>query len=152
MSDPGPPRRPTVVAAASRGPEVGDPAPTGLGSRVAAYRAVRRVHADGAWAGPAVDAALRRAYLGARDRAFAANLAFSTLRWEGTLDWALRQVLDRPLEGIQPEVLDVLRLGAWQLLYGDVPDRAAVGTAVDLARAEVGPQATGFANGVLRGL
>jgi 16S rRNA (cytosine967-C5)-methyltransferase len=117
-----------------------------------AWRVLRRVHADGAWSGPALDTALRRSGLGARDRAFAANLAYSTLRWEGTLDWALRSVVDRPLEQVQPEVLDVLRLGAWQLLYSAVPDRAAVGTAVDVARGEVGVGATGFVNGVLRGL
>ena len=127
-------------------------APPGAASRAVAWRVLRRVHADGAWSGPALDTALRRSGLEARDRAFAANLAYATLRWEGTLDWALRSVVDRPLEQVQPEVLDVLRLGAWQLLYGAVPDRAAVGTAVDVARAEVGVAATGFVNGVLRNL
>jgi len=114
--------------------------------------AVRRVHRDGAWAPRAVDAALGRSALDARDRAFAANLAYETLRWEGTLDWALAQVLTRPLEQVEPELLDVLRIGAWQLLRGAVPDAAAVTTAVELARAVVGPRGTGFTNGVLRAL
>jgi len=124
----------------------------GLPARRAAYRAVRRVHSTEAWSTRAVDSALRGGDLDARDRSFAANLAYQTLRWEGTLDWALARVLTRPLDQVQPELLDILRLGAWQLLRGGVPDRAAVWTAVDLARAELGPQATGFANGVLRGL
>ncbi len=123
-----------------------------LPARRAAYRAVRRVHSTDAWSTRAVDSALRGGDLDARDRSFAANLAYQTLRWEGTLDWALARVLTRPLDQVQPELVDILRLGAWQLLRGGVPDRAAVGTAVDLARAELGPQATGFANGVLRGL
>lgn len=110
------------------------------------------MHADGAWSPPAVAAALRASKLGGQDRAFAANLAYSTLRWEGTLDWALGAVVRRPLTDIEPDILDVLRLGAWQLLYGNVPDRAAVDTAVELARAEVGARATGFVNGVLRAL
>jgi 16S rRNA (cytosine967-C5)-methyltransferase len=126
--------------------------PAGLASRRAAYRALRRVHGTGAWAPRAVDSALRGAALDARDRAFAANLAYETLRWEGTLDWALDRVLSRPRSAVQPELLDVLRLGAWQLLYGGTPDRSAVATAVEVARAEIGPQATGFTNGVLRGL
>lgn len=113
---------------------------------------LRRVHADGAWSTLALSAALRRAGLDARDRAFTANLAYSTLRWEGTLDWALGWVLTRPIGEVEPALLDVLRLGAWQVLYGGTPDRAAVATTVDLARAVVGPRATGFANGVLRGL
>ncbi|MPZ87427.1 MAG: methyltransferase domain-containing protein [Nitriliruptorales bacterium] len=129
-----------------------DPQPPGLPSRAAAYRVVRRVHAEDAWSPRAVDRVLRRSDLDARDRSFAANLAYETLRWEGTLDWALSRVVTRPLPAVQPEVLDVLRLGAWQLLYGVSPDRSAVGTAVDLARAEIGPQVTGFVNGVLRGL
>lgn len=124
----------------------------GVASRRAAWQAVRRVHERGAWSPPAVAAALRASRLGAQDRAFAANLAYSTLRWEGTLDWALSSVVRRPLADIEPAVLDVLRLGAWQLLYGNVPDRAAVDTAVELARSEVGARATGFVNGVLRGL
>ena len=126
--------------------------PEGVASRVAAYRVLRRVHEDQAWSGPALDGVLRNSDLGARDRSFAANLAYATLRWEGTLDWALGHALNRPLAEVEPDVLDVLRLGAWQLLYGDAPDRAAVGTAVDVARDEIGPHVTGFVNGVLRGL
>ena len=124
----------------------------GLESRRAAYQVLRRVHADEAWAGPVVDTALRRARLDARDRGFATNLAYETLRWEGTLDWALSTVVTRSLDQVEPEVLDVLRLGAWQLLYGASPDRAAVATAVDVARVEVGARVTGFVNGVLRNL
>lgn len=124
----------------------------GVASRRAAWATVRRVHRDGAWAPRALDAVLRRSDLDARDRSFAANLAYETLRWEGTLDWALARVLTRPLAQVEPELLDVLRIGAWQLLRGAVPDSAAVGTAVELARAVVGPRGTGFTNGVLRAL
>lgn len=124
----------------------------GVASRIAAYRAVRRVHTDGAWSAPAVDAALKEGTLDARDRAFAANLAYETLRWRGTLDWALARFSTRPLSQLDPEVLDVLRMGAWQLLQARLPDRAAVGTAVDVTRAEIGANVTGFVNGVLRNL
>lgn len=110
------------------------------------------MHREEAWASPAVATELRAEELDARDRGFAANLAFQTLRWEGTLDWALAQVSSRPLSDVEEELLDVLRLGAWQVLYGDTPDRAAVDTAVQVARAGVGERVAGFANGVLRGL
>lgn len=126
--------------------------PQGVASRLVAWRAVRRVHGEEAWASPAVATALGTEELDARDRGFAANLAFQTLRWEGTLDWALAQVSSRPLEDVDEELLDVLRLGAWQVLYGDTPDRAAVDTAVEVVRATVGERVAGFANGVLRAL
>jgi 16S rRNA (cytosine967-C5)-methyltransferase len=126
--------------------------PTGVAARIVALRALRRVHAGGAWSVPAVHAELDRVRLDARDRSFAANLAYETLRWEGSLDWALGRVSSRPLDRVDPVVRDILRMGAWQLLYGRLPDRAAVGTAVDVTRAEVGSHVTGFVNGVLRGL
>jgi len=134
-------------------PEADVPA-AGIASRTAAYRAVRRVHSTNAWSSRAVDSALRSPglRLDARDRSFAASLAYETLRWEGTLDWALERVLTRPLAAVQPELLDVLRMGAWQLLRSSTPPRSVVDSAVEVARAEVGPQATGFVNGVLRGL
>ena len=124
----------------------------GFASRRVAWQIIRRVTRDGAWTGPAVDRALTNSTLDRRDRAFATNLAFQTLRWQGTLDWALRFVVRRPLEDVEPDLLDVLRMGAWELLYGQTPDRAAVSTAVELARAVQGARAVGFVNGVLRGL
>jgi 16S rRNA (cytosine967-C5)-methyltransferase len=122
----------------------------GVASRVAAFRALRHIHSREAWSAPAVDAALRDSDLDARDRAFAANLAYETLRWEGTLDWVLSRFSSRPLRDLDAPVLDVLRMGTWQLIHGRLPDRAAVGTTVDVAKAEIGPHVGGFVNGVLR--
>jgi 16S rRNA (cytosine967-C5)-methyltransferase len=121
-------------------------------ARTVAWRIVRTVHRDGAWTGPAVDRALSASRLDARDRAFASNLAFQTLRWEGTLDWALGHVVRRGLRSVDDDVLDLLRCGAWQLLFGRMPDRAAVSATVDVARAQLGARVVGFVNGVLRNL
>jgi 16S rRNA (cytosine967-C5)-methyltransferase len=127
-------------------------APAGVASRRAAWRALRGVHERGAWSAPAVSAVLEGSGLDPRDRAFAANLAYETLRWEGTLDWALARVVTRPLAQVEEGVLDMLRLGAWQVLRGRMPERAAVSTTVEAARAELPARATGFVNGVLRAL
>jgi 16S rRNA (cytosine967-C5)-methyltransferase len=127
----------------------------GLAARRAALRALAVVEEQGAWSNLAVPDAVGE--LGqARDRAFASHLAYDTLRWEGTLDWALAQHLRRPLAEVEPALRRVLRLGAVQLLRTSVPDRAAVATSVALAR-EVVPDgrakgAGGFVNGVLRAL
>jgi 16S rRNA (cytosine967-C5)-methyltransferase len=134
-----------------RHPRGGAP-PPGRDARIAAWRIIRRVTRDGAWTGPVVDDVLGGSGLDARDRALASNLAFQTLRWRGTLDWALGHVVSRPLDEVEPGLLDVLRLGAWQLLHGRMPDRAAVSATVEVAAAQLGRRTVGFANGVLRGL
>jgi 16S rRNA (cytosine967-C5)-methyltransferase len=127
----------------------------GLPARRAALNALRAVDEDGAWSNLAVPEAIAE-LADERDRAFAAHLAYDTLRWAGTLDWALGQVLTRPLDDVEPALRRVLRLGALQLLRSGVPARAAVATSVALASEQVprgrAKGASGFVNGVLRAL
>jgi 16S rRNA (cytosine967-C5)-methyltransferase len=131
------------------------PADVGLPARRAALVALRAVEEEGAWSNTAVPAAVAD-LPGARDRAFASHLAYDTVRFTGTLDWALGHVLSRPLTDVEPDLRRVLRLGALQLLRTDVPRHAVVSTSVDLAREQVpagrGKGAGGFVNGVLRAL
>jgi 16S rRNA (cytosine967-C5)-methyltransferase len=138
------------------GPGGGLPtAGAGLPARRAALRALTAIEEQGTWSNLAVPAAIGRLPQ-VRDRAFAAHLAYDTVRWEGTLDWALATVLSRPLGDVEPALRRVLRLGALQVLRSEVPARAAVDTSVSLAR-HVVPRgrakgAGGFVNGVLRAL
>lgn len=128
---------------------------TGLPARRAALTALTAVEQDGAWSNLAVPAAVGE-LASDQDRSFASHLAYDTLRWEGTLDWALGEVLSRPLTDVEPSLRRVLRLGALQLLRTGVPPRAAVDTCVSLAREQVpagrAKGAGGFVNGVLRAL
>ena len=74
-----------------------------------------------------------------RDRAFARALAMATLRWLGPIDTALQaRVKKAPPDAI----IQVLRLGAAQLLVLKTPAHAAVGATVDLAAAQKGGLAT----------
>jgi 16S rRNA (cytosine967-C5)-methyltransferase len=86
-----------------------------------------------------------------RERGFLHELVLGSLRRRGLLDHAIAPRLDRPLERVDPLVLTILRLGAYQLLHLRVPDRAAVSASVDLAR-EATPRAAPFVNAVLRKL
>jgi 16S rRNA (cytosine967-C5)-methyltransferase len=88
--------------------------------------------------------------LSGRDAALATELAYGTLRGQGTYDAVLSACSDRPLAKLDPPVLDVLRLGAHQLLSTRVGAHAAVATSVDLAKAVVGPRVSGYVNAVLR--
>ena len=72
--------------------------------------------------------------LAPRDRALLHELVLGTLRHRGLLDHALAAAVDRPLGRLDPTVLTILRLGAYQVLRLRVPDRAAVSESVELAR------------------
>ena len=85
-----------------------------------------------------------------RDAALATELTYGTLRGLGTYDAVLAACSDRPLDKLDPPVLQVLRLGAHQLLSTRVAAHAAVATSVDLARAVAGPRVSGYVNAVLR--
>lgn len=85
-----------------------------------------------------------------RGRAFARALVMLTLRRLGQIDQALETKLKKP----PPDaVLGLLRLGAAQLFFMDVPDFAVVNTSVELISARKdGRQFKGLVNAVLRGL
>jgi 16S rRNA (cytosine967-C5)-methyltransferase len=119
-------------------------------ARICAHRVLRRVTSEGAYADRAFRAEAERAGLDPRERALAQRLAYGVVQRLRTVDWLLDRLASRPLDDIQPEVLDALRLGVLQLLWLDsVPDRAAVDQTVELVKAEA-PRATGFANAVMR--
>src|SRR5206468_1924958 len=80
-----------------------------------------------------------------RDAALATELGYGTLRVTGTLDEVLRRCASRDLDDIEVGVLNLLRLGAYQLLRTRIPTHAAVATTVDLARATGHGRAAGEA-------
>lgn len=88
-----------------------------------------------------------------RDRALATDLVTGTLRWRGAIDYQLARTSGKPLDRLDPEVLDALRLGAYQLLYLErVPASAAVNDSVNLVKAARLKSAASFVNAVLRRL
>jgi 16S rRNA (cytosine967-C5)-methyltransferase len=121
--------------------------------RKAAFDILMRVE-DGAFADLALDAALESARdLDPRDRGLATELVYGVLRRRARLDFALHRFCSKPLSKLEPKVLTLLRLGAYQILeLSRVPERAAVHATVELARRERLERATGFLNGVLRSL
>jgi len=119
-------------------------------ARRVAFGVVRSVHAEDAYANLVLPARIRQARLDRRDAGFATELAYGTLRGLGLYDAILTRCVDRPLEKIDPPVLDALRLGAHQLLGMRVPAHAALDATVSLVRAEIGAGASGFVNAVLR--
>jgi len=117
-------------------------------ARRAALMVLRRVRERESFGPETLDAVLKAGGLDARDTALATRLTYGVLQTMGTLDEAIERSLDRP-RALEPAIRDVLRLGAYELLYMRTPPRAAVHEAVDAAR-KVRTQAAGLANAVLR--
>jgi 16S rRNA (cytosine967-C5)-methyltransferase len=103
---------------------------------------------EGAYSNLALAAELGRSGLSARDRQFAADLVYGTLRKKLILDRAVGAVSSRPLDAVDPGALALLRMGAYQLLFSRVPAYAAVAETVDLAK----PGERSFVNAILRRL
>ncbi len=118
--------------------------------RRTAFDVIRAVETRDAYANLLLPARLRDRGLSGRDAALATELTYGTLRGRGTYDAVLALCSDRELRRIDGPLLDVLRLGAHQILGTRIPSHAAVGTAVDLARSVAGPGQAKFANAVLR--
>jgi 16S rRNA (cytosine967-C5)-methyltransferase len=118
-------------------------------SRLLALDALVRIE-DGAYAQVLVPSMLRDSNLRDRDRAFATDLVYGTVRAQRRLDDLVTRAAKRPLHRLDPPVRAALRLGAYQLLH-DVPRHAAVSETVD-ALAARSPRARGFGNAVLRAL
>ena len=119
-------------------------------ARRVAYDTIRAVHAADGYANLVLSDLLSERRLSPRDAAFATELAYGTLKREGTYDKILVRASGRRLDTLQPAVVDVLRLGTHQLLGMRVPTHAAVGATVDLAAGAIGERVAGVVNAVLR--
>ncbi|MGE5225437.1 MAG: transcription antitermination factor NusB [Planctomycetaceae bacterium] len=115
-------------------------------ARAVALEVVRRVIDEGAYSNRLLPALLASSGLDQRDRAFAAELAYGTLRRRIPLDRAIGERSTRPVDRITPGAAHALRLGAYQLLVTGTPAHAAVGETVGLVDA----RERGFVNAVLR--
>jgi 16S rRNA (cytosine967-C5)-methyltransferase len=108
------------------------------------------VRARDAYANLLLPQLLRERRITGRDAALATELAYGACRCIGLLDQILGACVERPLTKVEPALLDVLRLGCYQLLRTRIPPHAAVASTVDLVRAEQGSRQSGFVNAVLR--
>jgi 16S rRNA (cytosine967-C5)-methyltransferase len=119
-------------------------------ARLAAFDVLRAVSERDAYANLALPALLRDRAITGRDAAFATELTYGTCRVLGLLDAVIARAANRPVEQIDPVLLELLRLGAYQLLRTRVDAHAAVDTTVEQAAIEFDSARAGFVNGVLR--
>ena len=118
--------------------------------RRAAFDVLRAVAERDAYANLALPAILAERGITGRDAAFATELTYGTCRSSGLLDAVIAAAAGRPVDQIDAVLLDLLRLGTYQLLRTNVADHAAVSTTVEQAGLEFDSVRAGFVNGVLR--
>ena len=120
-------------------------------AREVALAGLRAVHQEGAYANVAMAKILRQAKLSDADRRLATELVYGIVKAGDTIDWMVSRYVNRPLAKISPVILEILRLGMYQLFFLDrIPASAACNEAVNLAK-KYGHQGTaGFVNAVLR--
>jgi 16S rRNA (cytosine967-C5)-methyltransferase len=110
-----------------------------VNAREQAYAVLQRVELEGAHAAPLLDDA----------EPFARALTLGIIRWRARLDAIIAKIADRSPRKIDQRVLQILRIGVYQILDMDVALHAAVNETVQLA-AQHAPRARGFVNAVLR--
>ena len=157
---PGPARRPEPRRGATRGGNA-TPAPVETprtpalpgNPREAALRVLHAVDTRNAFSDRLLDGAHQRGGPDARDQALLHELVKGTLRWRGRIDWTLDPLVHVGLDRLQPWIKNILRLGAYQILFLErVPIHAAVDESVKLANQYGHPGSAGLVNSVLRRL
>lgn len=110
-----------------------------------------RVERRKAYADVLLNARLEEAALPQADGALLTRTVYGVLRWRGRIDWVLGRLLRKPLDDLDPVVRNLLRLGAYELLFLDrVPAYATVNELVELTGRRAGPGKARLVNAILR--
>ena len=118
--------------------------------RLLVYDILREVNRSDGYSNLLLPQALTASNFEQRDKGFATELLYGTLRMQGRHDFIAAQVSDRPWSEVDPGIVDVVRLGAHQLFEMRVPSHAAVSATVELARKVLGESKASFVNALLR--
>ena len=122
-----------------------------ISAREAALEALERCTRSGAWSGSAIDNIIKKAQLDSRDAALASRLCLGVLQNRNYCDFCIDQYYEKGANKLEPKLLNILRLGVYQLLFMDkIPGRAAVNESVELCKKSGFGRASGLVNAVLR--
>jgi 16S rRNA (cytosine967-C5)-methyltransferase len=118
--------------------------------RLLVYDILQEVNRSDGYSNLLLPQALADADFEQRDKGFATELLYGTLRMQGRHDYIAAQVSDRNWSEVDAGIVDVVRLGAHQLFEMRVPSHAAVSATVELARKVIGESKASFVNALLR--
>lgn len=118
--------------------------------RLLAFEVLVQVELEGAYSNLILPKALTDSALEVKDRAFATELVYGSLRMQGRHDHFIAAASDRAFDQIDPKALIVMRIGTYQLKEMRVPSHAAIYESVELAKKVVGKSTSSFINAILR--
>ncbi len=122
-----------------------------MSARATALSALIATRRQNAWSDGVLKQYIARDGLDRRDAAFCTELCYGVLQNRMLLDFHISKFLNGKLKDLQPVVLDILRLGMYQIVFLDrVPASAAVNEAVEQCKRFANRRAAGLVNGVLR--
>ncbi len=120
-------------------------------ARQTAFEILNKIQRDNSYSNIILDAALEKSQLEAKDKAFVSSMVYGVLERMFSIDFELSNYLNQPLKKLNPQVLTILRLGAYQILFMDkIPDSAAINESVKLTKSNRVAFASGLVNAVLR--
>ena len=119
-------------------------------AREAAVFALERTRRDGAWTSALSDAMKTKYDLDSRSLSLAVSISLGVLQNTALLDYYI-DLNSKSASKIEPKVRDIMRSGAYQLIFMDkIPASAAVNESVALCKKLGYSRASGFVNAVLR--
>ena len=122
-------------------------------ARATALRVLVSCRTNGAWVDAALNAQISKDGLPGVDAALCSRIVYGVMQNRMLLDFYIGAFCSQKPDHLQPPLLDILRIGAYQILFLDkIPDSAAVYESVELAKQNKRAQAAGLVNAVLRKL
>ena len=88
-------------------------------ARQIAYEILLKIEVSEAYSNLAIDSAVKMYNPDSTDCAFISRLVYGVTERKITLDYAISQHLSKPIKKTKSEVLTILRLGAYQILFMD---------------------------------
>ena len=120
-------------------------------ARQIAFEILLKIEKDKAYSNLAIDSAVKAFCPDSTDCAFISRLVYGVTERKITIDYIISGCLSQPISKLKKEVLVILRLGTYQLVFSDkIPASAAVNESVKLAKNNKCGFATGLVNAVLR--
>jgi 16S rRNA (cytosine967-C5)-methyltransferase len=118
--------------------------------RLIAFEIFREVIRNEGYSNLLLNQRLAKSSLDPRDRAFITELLYGSLRQIGRNDFIASKYSNKPWQELDTGIVDIIRMGAYQLFDMRIPTHAAVSTTVDLARTVIGESKASYVNALMR--